>query len=497
MRGDFFHIDFKSIVRVLIMTMTALAALPCSAQQYSLFSHFHDFPGYYNPALNTSGKYSEVGLAHRSQWTGLGNPTVNTLFIKYPPRLELPAINFNAIGAVLQHEDYDFLKRSSLQLFSSNELIRTKNYSINFGINAGITLNTANTIGLSDAELSDLNMVQLDGTTAMLTKVGIAYVAKNLQLGAASSLNSLSGFSDITATARSLIDIKGTKLTLMPGLIYRLSANTKSLLEAQARIVFDRKIALTAGYRQEYGTLFQLSFLINKLKGSYGAEMPSGKKSALGMTHEMLVTYRFKLENASKIERERLLKKQRDSLNALRLDSLRKARLARYQTAKNEDSTATSPDEREINLSTVKNIEASDDEPATIEDVIEFDEVPRHIFEDKTHVIMRHIQFETGYDILKPYAYHELDKLVHYLKHNKRFTIEIQGHTDDIGTKADNNELSYRRALIVYNYLISRGMEAEKMSVKGYGEDRPLYPNNSDENRAYNRRIEVVFRKNE
>lgn len=75
--------------------------------------------------------------------------------------------------------------------------------------------------------------------------------------------------------------------------------------------------------------------------------------------------------------------------------------------------------------------------------------------------------------------------------------ILIEGHTDDTGTPAYNMELSRKRAYSVSDFLQSKGVAANRMNIKWYGQTQPKYPNNSDANRALNRRVEVAITAND
>lgn len=490
-------IHSRHSIRLTFFLIAGMFSLAAYGQQYSLFGHFHDFPGYYNPALNKGGTYSEIGLVHRSQWTDLGYPTVNTLFFKYPPQLDLPVLNFRSVGLIVQNESYSFLNRTSVQVFTANTLVGNRYYSLNTGINAGLYMDGFNTDDLNVKELADPQMGLAENQVVFRGRFGVSFDYEKFQLGVATGLKSTEIFDDLTATISNQFDLGHSKFGIVPAVIYRVTKAADSQFEVQLRTIYDRKVAFTAGYRQEYGALFQLSLLINRIKGSYGNEIPQGDRSALGLTHEILMTYRFKLVNAKKQEEEANLRQKRDSLNAARLDSIRRARLLMYQT-KNEskEDTAQADHQSEDKSDSLAVTETSEFEQISgSEKVISFDDIPIHIEEDNTRVVLRHIGFEVGYDILKPYAYKELDKLVTYLKHNKHFKIEVQGHTDNQGSADVNYELSYRRALTVFNYLISRGIASNKMKVVGYGEDRPLYRNDTEEHRELNRRIEIVFLK--
>ncbi|MFV0258207.1 MAG: OmpA family protein [Acidimicrobiales bacterium] len=84
-----------------------------------------------------------------------------------------------------------------------------------------------------------------------------------------------------------------------------------------------------------------------------------------------------------------------------------------------------------------------------------------------------------------------LDRVVAYLATND-VTVEIQGHTDSDGPEDKNQQLSERRAVSVRDYLVSRGIAAERLTTVGLGETRPTVPNDSVANKALNRRIDFV-----
>jgi flagellar motor protein MotB len=105
-------------------------------------------------------------------------------------------------------------------------------------------------------------------------------------------------------------------------------------------------------------------------------------------------------------------------------------------------------------------------------------------------VILKNIFFDTDKFEIKPESKSELDKLVEFLTNNPTRKIEIGGHTDNQGAAAYNKTLSTNRAKAVADYLISKGIEAEKLSYKGYGDTQPIADNNTKEGRSKNRRTE-------
>ncbi len=107
------------------------------------------------------------------------------------------------------------------------------------------------------------------------------------------------------------------------------------------------------------------------------------------------------------------------------------------------------------------------------------------------NIVLNNIFFDTGEYELKETSFPELKKLRQYLERNEGLSIELQGHTDDVGSDEDNLLLSQNRAEAVKNYLIDSGIVSGRITAKGYGETRPLVPNDSDEHRAMNRRTEM------
>ena len=106
--------------------------------------------------------------------------------------------------------------------------------------------------------------------------------------------------------------------------------------------------------------------------------------------------------------------------------------------------------------------------------------------------ITQQIHFETGKDKIRPESFPILDAVVEVLENNADIKLQIQGHTDDVGTNKNNMDLSTRRAASVRKYLVSHGVGVERLESAGFGEEVPLVENNSTENRALNRRVQFM-----
>jgi len=98
------------------------------------------------------------------------------------------------------------------------------------------------------------------------------------------------------------------------------------------------------------------------------------------------------------------------------------------------------------------------------------------------------IQFSTNSAQMSALDKASLAPFITYLKAHPSMTIELQGHTDNVGRQSDNQALSQRRAEAVQTYLLSQGVPAAQMRAKGYGDSQPIADNRDVEGRAKNRR---------
>jgi OmpA-OmpF porin, OOP family len=107
--------------------------------------------------------------------------------------------------------------------------------------------------------------------------------------------------------------------------------------------------------------------------------------------------------------------------------------------------------------------------------------------------ITQQIQFEFNKAIIRPgISFKILDEVVGVLNDNPKISLEVQGHTDNVGGDAYNMKLSQSRADAVRMYLISKGVSSSRLISKGYGFHQPLVPNTTASNRELNRRVQFI-----
>ena len=105
------------------------------------------------------------------------------------------------------------------------------------------------------------------------------------------------------------------------------------------------------------------------------------------------------------------------------------------------------------------------------------------------------IEFDYDRATIRPESDSKIAEVVDILRRYPTMRLEIRGHTDDVGEEEYNQELSERRAAAVADRIVAAGIDRDRLKVEGFGESRPLVPNDSDENRRKNRRTEFVVLK--
>lgn len=118
-------------------------------------------------------------------------------------------------------------------------------------------------------------------------------------------------------------------------------------------------------------------------------------------------------------------------------------------------------------------------------------DIALHPIESGERIALNNVFFETGKWALLPESEYELGKVVELMEKNPTLRIELGGHTDNVGRPEANQKLSEQRAKAVYDYLVSKGIAAARLTYRGYGETMPVATNETEEGRSKNRRTEM------
>jgi OOP family OmpA-OmpF porin len=111
---------------------------------------------------------------------------------------------------------------------------------------------------------------------------------------------------------------------------------------------------------------------------------------------------------------------------------------------------------------------------------------------NKNGSIALNILFETGKSTIEKESLKIVDQIYDLLSNNNDLKVSIEGHTDNVGAAASNKTLSQARAKSVTDALIAKGIDKSRLSFLGWGQEKPVADNSTDEGRAKNRRVEIV-----
>jgi OOP family OmpA-OmpF porin len=107
------------------------------------------------------------------------------------------------------------------------------------------------------------------------------------------------------------------------------------------------------------------------------------------------------------------------------------------------------------------------------------------------HVAL-YINFDTGKSIIRDESMPIIEQIVQMMNSNPELKLSVEGHTDNVGSPASNKTLSEARAKSVVSAIVGQGVAADRLSPVGYGQDKPVADNSTEEGKAKNRRVELV-----
>jgi len=103
-----------------------------------------------------------------------------------------------------------------------------------------------------------------------------------------------------------------------------------------------------------------------------------------------------------------------------------------------------------------------------------------------------YINFDTGKSTIKPESGKIIEQIVQMMKKAPDLTISVEGHTDSVGSPEKNKVLSQERAKAVVAAITKEGVNAQRLSSTGFGQDKPIADNSTEDGKAKNRRVELV-----
>jgi OOP family OmpA-OmpF porin len=182
----------------------------------------------------------------------------------------------------------------------------------------------------------------------------------------------------------------------------------------------------------------------------------------------------------------------RDEAGRIKLEGVANAGACGFATTATEISTPSGMNQfvKKVFLKTVECAVRDDDQDGVNNCSDKCPDTPKGAVVDKNGCWAFHgVLFDFDSDKIKSKYDPMIDNAVKVLKMNPGLTVEIQGHTDSYGSEAYNLDLSNRRANSVKQELMNHGIDGKRMTTVGFGESQPVESNETDEGRAFNRRV--------
>jgi type IX secretion system PorP/SprF family membrane protein len=483
------------IICCLFLIVTSMSYTSAYAQETSLFSQYHQNKYFYNPAYAGYHGYSVAHLVYRKQWSGIEGAPETTLF-----SFQTPFSKTMGVGTRIFRDNTGVISRTGAQVSYAYGVKFDEDNQLHFGLSIGTLVNSVRWELLSGSDLQDQALFRLNNSFVVDGAFGAYYNFKGLEVSFAfpqlfnrslreENLSSNSVFKYLNqsvAAASYRFSLMNNRLSLTPMVLHRFGSfaiQKAGQFDINVVAEWQESFWLAFLHRTEYGNSVNAGVHIGQFSFGYAYEFANNKNligNISNGSHEVLVSYHFgRKKKGKKVEPEdnQLIAKQ-DSI--IKQDSINKVEVAKLDSASTNtivDSSAIT----KVDTSTDTTTSSADEEGQ----VFEKPEV------GKKYVVSG-LLFATGSAQIDQASFPALDNLVAFLRKNPNLKIEIGGHTDNVGNQATNQRLSENRAKAVADYLKGIGIEASRITFKGYGDNQPIATNDDEKDgRELNRRIEM------
>lgn len=523
-------------MRIIVLTSLLMVTAAISYGQYFQFSQYNFAQARVNPTNGATSDYAKASLLYRNQKVA-DNFNIQSTFLSahYPIRWKTgPRL---AAGLYLLDDRAGvagIFRTTQLGINLAAAVALSNNQLISLGVktdwnNRKVSFDNLNT---GSQFIPDRGFAG-GGSGELLDQVsnnhfswnaGFRWVQKD------DEDNELSSFGvamyDINRPNEALLDqpsklnptwVMDMKYTVYDGMTFRITPDALVTNSAgNTNIMFGGLTGYKIAPSNKLDGTLSLITRVN-LSGYFVAGLQfENKKTAFGLSYD--IPFGNQVGNLGAIELGATLKKYieplsgkkrvRKSKYARRRDRFKKQQAKRKEKslAKAKKDSNPEPAKKDIakvdNLNVQPNVDSihtmvevtANDEPENenAEGNAQAGELGRFPFEEPIF-----FDFKFGFNAvsLAKSDKETLNDLVLLLIQNEAFTVEIIGHTDDKGSAEYNQQLSENRAAAVSQYLMKSGIEEDRITYLGKGEEDPTVPNDSEENRATNRRVEFVIHK--
>jgi len=498
------------------VVLTVMAALDSTAQQIPLTNFYQFNPYLFHPGYAGHNGMLEGTLSHRLQWLGVdGAPTTSYLGLHTRIGKKM------GLGARFTLDETDILQRFSGALSYSYRAKLGKDHYLAFGLSGLIFQNSIN---LNDAIVNDatddLVISGKQSSMAFDAEAGLFYTWKALNVGFTSTQLLESGIKhDIGSDQGELVlqrhfigtasyDITLSKsLTLQPAVVIRNQQSGSTQVDGLALLEWQETVYLGGGYRQDAGPMALVGARIaDRILMAYSVEFAgNGIAGQSNGTHEFMLGLRLGKGN------ENLPDEVAENDPPLVVPP---AEPTPPEVPEVPEVVAAPPVEEVVEKivpeQPVEPVVETPAPTAPVEPVEKVAEVPTETPPTKEPVVEKKaptppafdaslfdqtVQFELDEAGLNQQSKTLLDKMAKALKEDPSMKLLVSGHACDLGGDAINQIVSQARAQTVRNYLVSKGVVKDRISIKAESDKRPLVPNTSDANRQKNRRTDFKLLK--
>jgi len=456
-----------------------------------------------SPAFAGYTQNAEIFGGFRQDWVGLeGSPEFKNL------NGSARKSDHVGLGANLSTTQTGIFKILSASASYAYHVEVSKAAQLSFGLSAGILNNRISFADIQSQNVNDpvaINFQDQHGTSFDAT-LGVDFYSNGLNIGL--SVPHLIGNKIVMNKDQELNYTQSRhylfyssyywsldqKFSIEPWVIVRSTATSKLAYEASVLATYNDQIWLGIIYRK--GSTIGLSIggaLGKKFVASYTYEFGGGElRSFGGATNEIHLGYMFKYSKNKAHPHSVFVIGEEDQIklpdNKCCEANEKAIKKLERQISDLEKKLKTCCDDKKTDpalLDKIKNLELKIEELKLKSSQIQY----------KQPFIMKNIQYAYNSDQLEPSSYPELDKIFKQMDENPTLLMKITGYTDNVGKKEYNLMLSKKRAKAVKDYLVSKGIDEDRIFTDGKGSDDPIDTNSSEDGRAKNRRIEGSFSK--
>ncbi len=509
-------------MKKLIFTLAALLSLMSTSysQQIQLSSTYNYNKFIINPALTGIYKRPQLFLVHRNQYTAMpGNPVTSALTVE--SALKNDKIG---LGGMLYSDALGITNTIGAKFSYAYKLKLNTDACLGLGLGVGvnrlgINFSSAEVIDQGDLAIYNFNAMNkvtfdaVGGANFSWRKLNVGFAIPNLINTKAkfhkndSLISSSSYFTYARNIAANLsYDFTLTndgRHSLSPSVLFKrdlvkkttkpVTGNKDNSLPWQldVNVMYDymKKYWVGAAYRTDYGVIAQVGAkLFDQLTVGYAYDFHTNKawsgSTLVGQTHEIILGYEFGKKIADLTKQVNKLDttvqevvKKTDELDSTLRDTKKKMEKMNNELRKRDDDN-------------FQNLKKELDKTNA-----DLEELRKMVNKNGSTYNLNRIYFKTDKSDLLPGSMDELDELLSVLNKYPNMSIKIMGHTDSRNSESYNQKLSEKRAKAVYDYLVAKGISADRLEYAGYGKKYPIADNTNETGMQLNRRVQVKVTK--